>query len=266
MLKALQSQGRLQVLSNPSVMAANNQPAHIQVGENIGRASGQTITGGGNQQTSVEFEDIGVILDVTPSINPDGFVRMEIEPSITDLTNREIQVTEDLAVPVLTKREATTTVTVRDGQTIVLGGLISDEYEERQWKIPILGDIPLVGLIFRSEQKDTKKIELLIVLTPHVITSPADEARVRYITEQEIQRLTVDDEEKQRLREARVIPKGMQEEEPNPGVDQPAGTPPEETPAEATPQSEQSGSNSEEKTVPEGRQEPQDVPAVDEGG
>ncbi|MHC4219475.1 MAG: type II secretion system protein GspD [Planctomycetota bacterium] len=159
------------------------------------------------------FDDIGVILDVTPSINPDGFVRMQIEPSITDLTNRVTQVSEDLAVQILTKREATTTVTVRDGQTIVLGGLISDIYEEREWKVPILGDIPLIGILFRSIQRDSTKIELLIVLTPHVITSPAEEARVRSITEGEINRLTVTDEEKERLRSARVIPEAMQEEE-----------------------------------------------------
>ncbi|MHC4350539.1 MAG: type II secretion system protein GspD [Planctomycetota bacterium] len=210
LLKALESQGRLQVLSNPSVMAANNQPAHIQVGENIGRAESQSLSDGGTQQTGVRFDDIGVILDVTPSINPDGFVRMLIEPSITDLTNRTTQVSEDLEVQILTKREATTTVTVRDGQTIVIGGLISDQYELRENKVPILGDIPLLGLLFRSEFEESTKTELLIVLTPHVITSPAEEARVREITEAEIDRLTVPEEEKERLRRSRVIPEASQ--------------------------------------------------------
>ncbi|MHC4210859.1 MAG: type II secretion system protein GspD, partial [Planctomycetota bacterium] len=132
--------------------------------------------------------------------NPDGFVRMLIEPSITDLTNRTTQVSEDLEVQILTKREATTTVTVRDGQTIVIGGLISDTYELRENKVPIIGDIPLIGLLFRSEFEESAKTELLIVLTPHVITSPAEEARVRQITEAEIDRLTVPEEEKERLR------------------------------------------------------------------
>ncbi len=91
LLRALESQGRLQILSNPSIMAANNQPAMIQVGENIGRAESQSLSDGGTQQTGVRFEDIGVILNVTPSINPDGFVRMVIEPSITDLTARGIK-------------------------------------------------------------------------------------------------------------------------------------------------------------------------------
>jgi type II secretory pathway component GspD/PulD (secretin) len=143
---------------------------------------------------------------------------MLIEPSITDLTNRTTQVSEDLEVQILTKREATTTVTVRDGQTIVIGGLISDQYELRENKVPILGDIPLLGLLFRSEFEETTKTELLIVLTPHVITSPAEEARVREITEAEIDRLSVSDEEKERLRRSRVIPKGSQmEPETEPG-------------------------------------------------
>jgi general secretion pathway protein D len=199
-------------------MAANNQPAHIQVGENIGRAESQSLSDGGTQQTGVRFDDIGVILDVTPSINPDGFVRMLIEPSITDLTNRTTQVSEDLEVQILTKREATTTVTVRDGQTIVIGGLISDQYELRENKVPILGDIPLLGLLFRSEFEESTKTELLIVLTPHVITSPAEEARVRSITEGEIERLSVPEEQKERLRRSRVIPQGSQfHPEPEPG-------------------------------------------------
>ncbi len=205
-LRALQAQGRLQVLSNPSVMAANNKLARIQVGENIGRASSSALSEGGTQQTNVDYLDIGVILEVTPSINPDGFVRMTIMPEITDLTNRTTQVTEDLAVPVLTKRTATTTVTVRDGQTIVLGGLISDEFEKRIRKVPLLGDLPLLGILFRSEFQQGTTTELLIVLTPHVITSPADTDRVRDLTEEQIDRLSLTEQERESMRKSTVTP------------------------------------------------------------
>ena len=159
---------------------------------------------GGVQQTQVEFEDIGVILNVTALINPDGFVRMTIEPSVTDLTNRTTQVSEDLEVPILTKRTATTTVTVRDGQTIVIGGLISDQYEKRMRKVPFLGDIPLLGALFRSELEETAKTELLIVLTPHVITSPAELSRVRELTDLEIDRLSVNRRVRQEIRRGRL--------------------------------------------------------------
>lgn len=204
LIRALQSQGRLQVLSNPSIMAANNEQARIQVGENIGRPSGSTTTIGGSQQTQVEFVDTGVILNVTPSINPDGFVRMVISPEISDLTNRSTQVSEDLQVPVLTVRKAETTVTVMDGQTIVLGGLISDRLERRSSKVPLLGDIPFFGNLFRSQSEEARKTELLIVLTPHVITSPSELRRTGMITEAEIDRLSVPEEVKQQIREGAI--------------------------------------------------------------
>ncbi len=204
LVRALEAQGRLQVLSNPSVMAANNQPARIQVGENIGRPSSSRLSEGGVQQTDVEFQDIGVILEVTPSINPDGFVRMDIMPEITDLTNRTTQITENLEVPILTKRTATTTVTVKDGQTIVLGGLISDQFENRLRKVPLLGDIPWLGILFRNEFQESTTTELLIVLTPHVITSPTQTARVDALTGGEIDRLTLTEQEKESLRRSRL--------------------------------------------------------------
>ncbi len=236
LFQALQAQGRLQVLSNPSVMAANNQPARIQIGENIGRASSSSLATGGTQQTTVEYIDIGVILDVTPSINPDGFVRMDITPEITDLTNRTTQVTEDLQVPILTKRTANTTITVRDGQTIVIGGLISDMYENRRWKVPIIGDVPIVGLLFQSELEETRKIELLIVLTPHVITSPAEFARVKRLTDREIDRLSITPREKDFMRESFVSPTGgdmlqkkYHDAETPPGPSEPEAAPPLDT-------------------------------------
>ncbi len=205
LLKALEAQGRVQVLSNPSVMAANNQPARIQVGENIGRASSGSITSD-FQQVLVEFIDIGVILEVTPSINPDGFVRMSVVPEITILTNETTQITEDLEVPILTKRTASTTVTVRDGQTIVIGGLIQDMYELRQQKVPLLGDIPLLGLLFRSEFEESAKTELLIVLTPHVISSPTNFARVDEVTDREIDRMSVSPQERKGLEDSFLVP------------------------------------------------------------
>ena len=192
-------------------MAANNQPAHIQVGENIGRAESQSLSDGGTQQTGVQFDDIGVILDVTPSINPDGFVRMLIEPSITDLTNRTTQISEDLEVQILTKRE-------RDHD-----GHRARRPDHRHRRTHLRHSTSCArtrcrssvtfrcsGCSFVRSSRRSTKTELLIVLTPHVITSPAEEARVREITEGEIERLTVSEEEKERLRRSRVIPEGSQ--------------------------------------------------------
>ena len=124
LINALASQSRVQVLSNPSVMVENNSKGYIQVGETVRLPSGVSFTAGGSQQSSVTPEDIGVILNVTPSINPEGFVRMQIEPEISRLSLQTTQISEDFKSPVVTRRRATTTVTVKDGQTVVIGGLL----------------------------------------------------------------------------------------------------------------------------------------------
>ncbi|MHC5113206.1 MAG: secretin N-terminal domain-containing protein [Planctomycetota bacterium] len=208
LIRAIQEQGRLAVLSNPSVMAANNQTARIQVGETIRVASTSNITESGNTNTGTEEKEVGIILEVTPSINPDGFVRLSVESEDSNLTNRTTQISENLEAPVITVRTANTTVTVRDGQTIVIGGLISDRFERRVRKVPFFGDIPLVGKLFRAESEVSQRTELMIVLTPHVIDSPSNAARVEEITNSEIGRLTLPERVLERLREGSFDLKG----------------------------------------------------------
>jgi len=200
LIRALRAQGRLQVLSNPSIMAANNSPARIQVGETVRLPAYTAISDTGQTSTTLEKEELGVILEVTPSINPDGFVRMAINPEISNLSQRTTQISEDFSSPIITRRNADTTVTVQDGQTIVIGGLISDRFERRDRKVPLLGDLPIVGPLFRSNTEETAKTELLIVLTPHVIDSPAHFDRVDEITEGEIDRLSLPENVKEQIR------------------------------------------------------------------
>ena len=135
---------------------------------------------------------------------PDGFVRMDINPEISSLSARTTQISEDFQSPIITRRRAETTVTVHDGQTIVLGGLISDRFERRDRMVPFCGELPFVGPLFRSNNEETAKTEVLIVLTPHVIDSPADFARVDHITEREIERLTVPEEVKESIRRSLI--------------------------------------------------------------
>ncbi len=191
LLQAIQSQGRVQVLSNPAIMAANNQPAQLFVGERIRIADASGLTEGGNINTSTTEEQVGITLNVTPSINPDGFVRLSVLPELSALTQRTTQINEDLETPIITERSASTTVTVRDGQTIVIGGLISDRYEFRRRKVPFFGDLPLIGTLFRNDEETSLKTELLIVLTPHVIQSPAETDRIDRLTDREVDRLTL---------------------------------------------------------------------------
>ncbi len=171
LLNALQSQNRVELLSNPSVMVVNNTKGRIQVGDTVRLPSSVSFNSVG-QQSAVTPEEVGVILDVTPSINPDGYVRMTIEPEISRISKDSTKISENFQSPIINRRRATTTVTVKDGQTVVIGGLIQDRYERIERKIPFLGDIPLIGPLFRNKTEAASKTELLIVLTPHVVTTP----------------------------------------------------------------------------------------------
>lgn len=172
LIRALEVQGKLEVLSRPQVTVNNNEQAMIQVGENV-----SIVTGSNQFQDRVsavtERQDVGIILNVTPSISPDGFVRMDIAPEISSVSARTTQIDANFESPIITQRRVDTTVTVRDGQTVVIGGLIQTTGEQRVWKIPLLGDIPLVGELFKSSTRNNVKTELLVVLRPVVI--PGDE-------------------------------------------------------------------------------------------
>ena len=173
-LSAMYAQGRLQLLSNPSITVANNEDGRIQVGSEIRLPDSIATFDTGTQSTTVTAEDVGIILEVRPTINPDGFVRMDIRPTISRLSEQTTDISETFSSPIIIKRTADTTVTVKDGETVVIGGLIEENSERRDMKIPLLGDIPLIGGLFRSESEVRRRTELIIVLTPRVIGSPAD--------------------------------------------------------------------------------------------
>ncbi len=171
-LHALQETGRLNVLSRPYVLTRNNQLATITVAEEVPIPTG-TTTVAGQTQTTIDYRnDIGIVLDVTPSINPDGVVNMVVSPQITTRTGDTVTVSETLQAETFVTRSAETRVAVRDGQTIVIGGLIEDQLTDTIKKVPLLGDVPLLGELFKRTVKSTKKTELLIFLTPHVAQEP----------------------------------------------------------------------------------------------
>jgi len=167
-LTALQETGRLNVLSRPYILTRNNQTATITVGGEVPYPTGSSQ---GTATTITNFEyrdDIGIVLDVTPSINKEGLVNMIVSPQITTRTGETVQISEDLFPEVFATRSADTRVAVRDGQTIVIGGLIEDKITDTIRKIPLLGDIPIAGHLFKRTIKEKSKTELLIFLTPHV--------------------------------------------------------------------------------------------------
>ncbi|KPK40377.1 MAG: hypothetical protein AMJ65_10675 [Phycisphaerae bacterium SG8_4] len=167
-IHALQETGRLNVLSRPYILTSNNQLATITVGEEVPIPTGTTEVAG-QSQTTIEYrDDIGIVLNVTPSINPDGLVNMTVNPRITTRSADSVAITEDLSAEAFSTRSAETKVAVRNGQTIVIGGLIEDKHTDTIKKIPLLGDIPVAGHLFKRTIKEKTKTELLIFLTPHV--------------------------------------------------------------------------------------------------
>lgn len=176
-VRALEAQGKLQILSSPYLQARNNEKASIQVGDNIAIIEGALErTPQGGTLSDVQRKDIGIILNVTPSISPDGFVRMEVSPEISQLSQRTTQLTEDFSAPIIQQRKVTTTVTVKDGQTVVIGGLMQSLGDNRSTKVPLLGDVPLFGWLFRTKQDKEEKTELLVILTPKVVYNDRPEA------------------------------------------------------------------------------------------
>ncbi|MBN1344497.1 MAG: hypothetical protein JXQ73_17540 [Phycisphaerae bacterium] len=182
LLRALQIEGRLEVLSRPQIMAEDNQKASISIGQEVPFVQGSTVTSGGNIQTQVSYEKVGIILDVTPRINPDGYVSLDVAPEISAITDSSVQVSAGVFAPIFNKREAETSVTVKDGETVVIGGLITTENEHRESKLPIIGDIPGLGNLFRTTVSSKTKTELLIVLTPVVVKN---EREARALSEEE---------------------------------------------------------------------------------
>jgi type II secretory pathway component GspD/PulD (secretin) len=167
-IRALQETGKLNVLSRPYILASNNQLATITVGEEVPIPTGTTEVAGQSQTTIDYRDDIGIVLNVTPSINPDGLVNMTVNPRITTRSADSVAITENLNAEAFSTRSAETKIAVRDGQTIVIGGLIEDQLTETVKKVPLLGDIPILDWIFKRTTTAKTKTELLIFLTPHV--------------------------------------------------------------------------------------------------
>jgi general secretion pathway protein D len=176
-VRAIASAEKVEVLSRPSIMVRNNQPATITVGQSVPLVTGISYpsTFGGPVST-ITYQNIGIILQVTPFISNDGLVEMIVSPQISSLSSQTVQIATNLSVPVIDLRSASTVVVTPDGQTAIIGGLMENDKTVIDSKIPFLGDIPLLGNLFKHKQKADTKKELLIFLTPHVVNMPGQNA------------------------------------------------------------------------------------------
>jgi type IV pilus assembly protein PilQ len=164
-LSALQAEGRGEVVSNPRVITANNREAVIKQGDEIGYQT--TQVSGGVAQTTVNFKEVVLELKVTPTITNDGRVFLALNVKKDEVA--ELIQTPQGIVPAITKREINTAVLVQNGETVVLGGVYEISSREDLQKVPFLGDVPVLGNLFRNKNKTTSKAELLIFVTPKLL-------------------------------------------------------------------------------------------------
>ena len=175
-LKAIAQAGRAKVLSRPSILARNNQPATIVVGQTVPLITSVRYDQYGNAINGITYTDVGIILRVTPFITSDGMVEMIVSPEISSvsLTDKTIiDTARGASTPYLDKRSADTVVVTPNGQTVIIGGLIQNRKSQNENKIPLLGDIPGLGALFKRKTTTDEKIELLMFLTPQIVQAPA---------------------------------------------------------------------------------------------
>jgi general secretion pathway protein D len=185
-LQAIATAGKAQVLSRPSILARDGQMAEIVVGQSLYLPSGVSFTAVGGTSTTIptingSYQNVGIQLDVTPFIGANNLVQMILQPQITsvDSSTPGQQIVGSslfsgaVYAPNINKRSANTVVVTPDGQPVVIGGLISNDKSVNDSKIPFLGDIPLLGQLFKFSAKSNQKTELLIFLTPHIVQMPS---------------------------------------------------------------------------------------------
>ena len=176
LLNALAGDGATNILSTPVLLATDNEEAEIVVGQNVPFVTGQftsTSTGGtttsvSNPFQTIERRDVGITLKVKPQINEGSSVRLSIAQEVSSLATSSVSAS-DL---VTNKRSITTTISVEDGQVVVLGGLIEDRYRDSQQKVPLLGDIPVLGKLFQYNQSSKTKQNLMVFLRPVILRNP----------------------------------------------------------------------------------------------
>lgn len=175
-LKALNQNKLINVLSTPNILTSDNKEAEIFVGENVPFGGASTISSG-ISSTSVERKDVGISLKLKAQISEGDYIRLDINQEISDVSG-SVTVGAGSNELTTTKRSAKTNVVVKDNETVVIGGLIKDRDEDVVSKVPLLGDIPLLGWLFKTKSKVRKKTNLMIMLTPHIIKDAADLAEM----------------------------------------------------------------------------------------
>jgi pilus assembly protein CpaC len=174
LIQALKSNGLLQILAEPNLLALDGQEASFLAGGEFPYTVVQNANGaGGNGTVTVQFKEFGVRLRFTPVITGSGNIRLQVAPEVSQLDFTNAVVLSGFTIPALRTRRASTTVELRPGQTLAIAGLLDNSIDRNVSKIPILGDIPILGLLFRSTSYQQRRSELVVLVSPELV-SPSD--------------------------------------------------------------------------------------------
>jgi len=182
-LDALKQQGDLKIVSKPRLRTLNNQPAVVRVGQDLPVFITKTTQSTGvtpiiSTDETIQTITVGTILSITPQVSSGGVVTLDITPAVSRLVRTETSATGNTNAPVIDIRQASSIVRVRDGATVIMGGLVQDSTTSTQRKVPLLGDIPLLGKAFSGTNKVSERTELVFFITPRVIADTATEESV----------------------------------------------------------------------------------------
>ncbi len=176
-LRALATKSQVKVLSTPSVVASNNRESRILVGSRVPFIASTRLANDVALDRNVQYEEVGTSLTIVPTINLDDYVSVQILQEVSTLTSQTIQ--SALNAPVISTREASTRAVIRDGQTVVIAGLIGTTEEEIESGIPLLKDIPLMGALFKRRSTTRNRTEVAIFVTPYIMRSDEDADTLR---------------------------------------------------------------------------------------
>ena len=174
-LNLLKQNGALDVVSEPSILAINNQESSIYVGEKISIKVSSSVTNGGTLKENYEREDVGLRLKVKPRISNDVKVTLDIEAILEGIKNtKTISGNADTS-----KKQIKTTAILNNGESVIIGGLIENKLEKTEQKVPVLGDVPLFGELFKNSSENSKKNNLVIIVTPYLVPKSKDITYIR---------------------------------------------------------------------------------------
>jgi MSHA type pilus biogenesis protein MshL len=183
-IEALSQQGELRVISKPRLRTLNNQPAVVRVGQDKPVFITSKTSQSSGTATTIDITEtiqtitVGTVLSITPQVSDDALITLDITPAVSRLVRDEISATGNTKAPVIDIRQASSIVRVRDGATIVMGGLVQDSKTVTKRKVPFLGDIPILGKAFTGSYDNSERTELIFFVTPHVVKDLANEPSV----------------------------------------------------------------------------------------